>query len=95
MILWLHNNPSYHPPSLSPPAVPLSHTVEDFWKMVWQEKATCLVLLTVGREEGYSRPGDRYCPDGQETWCIGSFLVTTTFKKEYAHHILRYITIQV
>ena len=76
-------------------AVPLPHTVIDFWQMVWQERASCLVLLTLNKEEGRGMPGERYCSDDIGTWCIGPFLVSTTHKTQCAHHTIRHISVQV
>ena len=89
---------SIHPPHIthsSAPSVPLPHTVVDFWQMVWQEKVSCIVLLTLNKEDGRGKLGERYYPDGLGTWCIGPFLVSTTNKTQCAHYTLRNISVQV
>ncbi|XP_074850552.1 receptor-type tyrosine-protein phosphatase kappa-like [Carettochelys insculpta] len=52
---------------------PLPGTVVDFWQMIWQEKASAIVMLT-GLVEQSKPKCEQYWPEGEQTY--GDFTVT-------------------
>ncbi|XP_061687909.1 receptor-type tyrosine-protein phosphatase-like N isoform X2 [Syngnathoides biaculeatus] len=72
---------------------PLSHTISDFWQMVWETGCTVIVMMTALVEEG-EKQCDRYWPDegsslyhiyevnlvSEHIWC-NDFLVRSFYLK--------------
>ena len=42
---------------------PLQGTVEDFWRLVWEQQSAVIVMLTNVKER--SKVGGRWCQEGQ------------------------------
>jgi len=53
---------------------PLNSTIQDFWRMIWQEKVTVLVMLTKEFENGVNKSA-RYWPSNRSIM-FGNFQIT-------------------
>lgn len=70
---------------------PLPNTFTDFWRMIWETNATCIVMMTK-LEERNRLKCDQYWPSrGTETY--GSIQVTLTDFIELASYSIRTFTI--
>ncbi|CAN2389183.1 non-membrane spanning protein tyrosine phosphatase activity [Pristimantis euphronides] len=58
---------------------PLSHTVGDFWRMIWQYNVKVIVMACREVEQG-KKKCERYWPLDQETVQYGAFTITTVSK---------------
>ncbi|XP_056002134.1 receptor-type tyrosine-protein phosphatase U-like isoform X2 [Ostrea edulis] len=67
---------------------PKPTTVKDFWRMIWQEQVTTVVMLT-GITEGRKRKCEQYWPNRGRTIIYGKFAVTNTQEKVYACYTIR------
>ncbi|XP_078335029.1 tyrosine-protein phosphatase non-receptor type 5-like isoform X2 [Crassostrea virginica] len=47
---------------------PMSHTIVDFWRMVWIEKSPIIVMITKLKEKAKTKC-ENYLPEDSETWC--------------------------
>ncbi|XP_059480546.1 receptor-type tyrosine-protein phosphatase C-like isoform X2 [Neocloeon triangulifer] len=73
---------------------PLEHTVDDFWRMIWQEKVTQIVMVTNLEEDGKIMCS-KYWPDaGQEVNC-GIVCVRNLDEEIHADYIVRSMYISV
>ena len=72
---------------------PLPETVVDFWRMVWQERAPSIVMIT-NLEEGGKPKCQQYWPDsGTERY--GPFQISSTKQQTLANYTIRKVTVQV
>ncbi|XP_059416644.1 receptor-type tyrosine-protein phosphatase-like N [Carassius carassius] len=83
---------------------PLSHTIADFWQMVWESGCTVIVLMTALVEDG-EKQCDRYWPDegsslyhiyevnlvSEHIWC-NDFLVRSFYLKNVQTQETRTLT---
>ncbi|XP_026069845.1 receptor-type tyrosine-protein phosphatase-like N isoform X1 [Carassius auratus] len=83
---------------------PLSHTISDFWQMVWESGCTVIVLMTALVEDG-EKQCDRYWPDegsslyhiyevnlvSEHIWC-NDFLVRSFYLKNVQTQETRTLT---
>ncbi|XP_061535392.1 receptor-type tyrosine-protein phosphatase-like N isoform X3 [Phycodurus eques] len=83
---------------------PLSHTISDFWQMVWETGCTVIVMMTALVEEG-EKQCDRYWPDegsslyhiyevnlvSEHIWC-NDFLVRSFYLKNVQTQETRTLT---
>ncbi|XP_071486081.1 receptor-type tyrosine-protein phosphatase O-like [Diadema antillarum] len=67
---------------------PMSHTVNDFWKMIWEEKAACIVML-VKCIEGGKEKCDKYWPTTEDPTVYGSVIVTKLDEHIQNHWVIR------
>ena len=72
---------------------PLHKTVVDFWRMVWQEKAHSIVMIT-NLSEGGKTACEQYWPDSG-TQEFGPFQVTLTDQHTLADYIIRRLKVEV
>jgi len=72
---------------------PLPKTVEDFWRMVWQERAPSIVMIT-NLEEGGKTKCEQYWPDSA-TESFGPFQVSITEQQILADYTIRKLTVKV
>ena len=55
---------------------PIASTMPDFWRMVWQEKCSVIVMLTREIEKGYQK-AEQYWPAREEDFVVfGPFQIT-------------------
>ena len=74
-------------------AGPLSTTLVDFWRMIWQEKVPSVVMITNLVEDGKIQC-DQYWPtSGSEAF--GPFQVTITKQLILADYTIRTLSVEV
>ncbi|XP_072180853.1 uncharacterized protein [Diadema setosum] len=73
---------------------PMSHTVHDFWKMIWEEKAACIVML-VKCIEGGKEKCDKYWPTTEDPTVYGSVIVTKLDEHIQNHWVIRDFRLKV
>ncbi|CAB3368657.1 Hypothetical predicted protein [Cloeon dipterum] len=67
---------------------PTANTLDDFWRMVWQEKVSLIVMVT-NLVEGGKKKCEKYWPDNnQEKRHGGANLVDNWNQYEFAHLVL-------
>ncbi|XP_028821049.1 receptor-type tyrosine-protein phosphatase epsilon-like isoform X2 [Denticeps clupeoides] len=66
---------------------PLSHTVEDFWRMVWERKSHSIIMLTELQERGQEKCVQYWADEGSV--CYGEFSVELTGEVECDSFSLR------
>ncbi|XP_070192180.1 receptor-type tyrosine-protein phosphatase epsilon-like [Littorina saxatilis] len=67
---------------------PNKNTVPDFWRMVWQEQVTHVVMLT-NLKEGKKKKCEQYWPPPGKKIRYGSFHVIGLEAYERAHYVMR------
>jgi len=75
------------------PSAPLPQTVVDVWRMVWQERAPSIVMIT-NLEEGGKTKCQQYWPDSK-TKNFGPFKVSMVDERILADYTIRILTVQV
>ena len=71
---------------------PLPNTLVDFWRMVWQERPSAIVMLTNCVEGGRVKC-EQYWPDTDQSY--GPFLVITTDQSILADYTVRNFIVKV
>ncbi|XP_078485643.1 receptor-type tyrosine-protein phosphatase epsilon-like [Ciona intestinalis] len=72
---------------------PLDRTVEDFWRMVWEQECLIIVMLTNTVESGKEKCA-KYWPDHGKHFTYGDYRVETLSEINYEPFILRAMNIQ-
>ena len=75
------------------PTGPLSGTVVDFWRMIWQEKCCTVVMVTNLKEDKKTKCHQYWSEDGSKSY--GPFTVTTTDQQVFADYTIRLLQLQV
>ena len=73
---------------------PLSNTVADFWRLVWQEDVQAIAMLT-SVTEGYQRKCEQYWPESKRCEEYGPFEVTVVDQKVFADYTVRTMQLAV
>ncbi|KAL8605912.1 hypothetical protein ACOMHN_059702 [Nucella lapillus] len=72
---------------------PKPNTQDDFWRMVWQERITDIVMLT-NVKEGIKPKCNEYWPAQGSTLSTGHVEVTGVEEEERAHYVIRLFNIR-
>jgi len=67
---------------------PLPHTVEDFWSLVWHQRAEVIAMVTPEMERG-SIKCHHYWPDLNEIVRTGHLVISCQFEHNFGHYIHR------
>ena len=73
---------------------PLPQTLVDFWRLIWQEKVECVVILLKELMEGDTIRCQQYWPDNGTAF-YGPYKVTLEYKQTHSSYIKRMLTISV
>ncbi|XP_065926562.1 uncharacterized protein [Magallana gigas] len=71
---------------------PKPNTLGDFWRMIWQERVTTIVMVT-NLKEGEKHKCNKYWPDKDKPATYGPVLVTLLEEKEYAFYTTRQLSV--
>ncbi|XP_048779447.1 tyrosine-protein phosphatase non-receptor type 5-like [Ostrea edulis] len=73
---------------------PMSHTIVDFWRMVWIEKSPIIVMITKLKEKAKTKC-ENYLPEDNETWCaFGDIEVKVDRVLNKQSYILRHLLLR-
>ncbi|XP_062383013.1 receptor-type tyrosine-protein phosphatase H-like [Sardina pilchardus] len=67
---------------------PLSSTVSDFWRMIWEQKSERIVMVTNCIENGKAKC-DQYWPQGPSPCRHGDLLITMTSERKESNWTMR------
>nr|XP_022309640.1 receptor-type tyrosine-protein phosphatase epsilon-like isoform X5 [Crassostrea virginica] len=71
---------------------PVENTVVEFWRMIWQENVTSIVMLT-NLTEGEHAKCSYYWPNEKESLTVGAVLVDLAEEKKYAFFTKRKLSL--
>ena len=74
-------------------AGPMKKTLVDFWRLVWQEKAQTIIMVT-NLKEGDKVKCQQYWPE-VESESFGPFSVTLTEQQVFTDYIIRTLFVKV
>ena len=72
---------------------PLSKTVVDFWRMIWQEKVHTVAMVTNLKENKKIKCQQYWPESGSKSY--GPFMVTITDQQVFADYTIRLLQLQV
>ncbi|XP_056002510.1 receptor-type tyrosine-protein phosphatase alpha-like [Ostrea edulis] len=72
---------------------PRENTVEDFWRLIWQERVKDIVMLTNLVETGKKKCA-KYWPDKDKHLSMGRCRVYLSDETIYAFHVVRKLTVE-
>ncbi|XP_069126513.1 receptor-type tyrosine-protein phosphatase T-like [Argopecten irradians] len=67
---------------------PLKHTIDDFWRMIWQERTEEIVMLTE-LQENEKVKCVQYWPGENEKMSVGNLIITTEYEFHFPVYKLR------
>ena len=73
---------------------PLPHTLVDFWRLIWQERVHCIVILLQNLTEDSLVRCQQYWPDSGAAY-YGPYKVTLELKETHPVYIKRVLKIAV
>ena len=73
---------------------PLSKTVTDFWRLVWQEKVRTIAMVT-NIMEGMIKKCEQYWPEGGSSQSYGPFNLSLVKQLTFADYVVRTIRLEV
>ena len=73
----------------------MKKTLVDFWRLIWQERPVCIVMVT-NLKEGTKSKCEQYWPDGRaDSEEYGPFTVTLVDEQILPDFVIRSITVMV
>ncbi|EDV18870.1 uncharacterized protein TRIADDRAFT_34519 [Trichoplax adhaerens] len=72
---------------------PLSNTVGDFWRMIWEQRVNVIVMITNIVEKG-RRKCERYWPENGKNQTFGAISVTLTKETTYPEYTIRHMNVK-
>ncbi|XP_076116654.1 receptor-type tyrosine-protein phosphatase alpha-like [Mytilus galloprovincialis] len=72
---------------------PLTKTINDHWRMIWQNNTRKIIMLT-NLVEGTKRKCERYWPEGGKPMTCGNLVLTLQAEKERAAYTTREIELE-
>ncbi|CAH1129985.1 unnamed protein product [Ceutorhynchus assimilis] len=72
---------------------PKPNTVKDFWQMIWEEKATHIVMMA-NVIEGNKKKTEQYWPNVNEEVTFGDYKITFIHSEIHAHYEYRKFKVQ-
>ena len=72
---------------------PLTKTLVDFWRLVWEERPPIVVMVTNLKEDKKNKCQQYWPQSGSQSY--GPFLVTLTDQQVYTDYIIRNLQIEV
>ncbi|GFU23689.1 phosphatidylinositol phosphatase PTPRQ [Nephila pilipes] len=73
---------------------PLANTVDDFWRMIWEQSVSMIVMLTQCVERGKNKC-EQYWPDAGEAKHYGDMQVRTISESMLSSYIIRLYHVQL
>ncbi|GFQ99834.1 phosphatidylinositol phosphatase PTPRQ [Trichonephila clavata] len=73
---------------------PLANTVDDFWRMIWEQSVSMIVMLTQCVERG-KKKCEQYWPDAGEAKHYGDMQVRTISESMLSSYIIRLFHVQL
>ncbi|XP_055949369.1 phosphatidylinositol phosphatase PTPRQ-like isoform X2 [Argiope bruennichi] len=73
---------------------PLANTVDDFWRMIWEQSVSMIVMLTQCVERGKNKC-EQYWPDAGEAKHYGDMQVRTISESMLSSYIIRLFHVQL
>ena len=72
----------------------MKKTLVDLWRVIWQERPVCIVMVT-NLKEGTKSKCEQYWPDSvMDCEQIGPFTVTLTNEQVYPDYVIRNMAIR-
>ncbi|PRD26131.1 UNVERIFIED_CONTAM: Receptor-type tyrosine-protein phosphatase eta [Trichonephila clavipes] len=73
---------------------PLANTVDDLWRMIWEQSVSMIVMLTQCVERGKNKC-EQYWPDAGEAKHYGDMQVRTISESMLSSYIIRLFHVQL
>ena len=72
----------------------MKKTLVDLWRVIWQERPVCIVMVT-NLKEGTKSKCEQYWPDNvMDREQFGPFIVTLTDEQVYPDYVIRNMAIK-
>lgn len=73
---------------------PMKSTIEDFWRMLWEQQVTTVVMVTNLQENGREKCAE-YWPSEREPIFYGDIQVQTTSESQLNYYIIRVLEVKL